>query len=195
MSVQVVVGMQWGDEGKGKMVDRLAQQADLVVRFQGGDNAGHTVINPYGVFKLHIVPCGIFHQNCTSLIGTGTVVNLDVLQEEIQALETAGVDTSSLYLSDKAHLIMPYHVLQDMAMERRHGIGTTKRGIGPAYADKCLRVNLRAGDLTRPDALDDRLDQILPTVNDRCAALGLPPVAKEALLEQCRTWAERFSAR
>ena len=195
MSVQVVVGMQWGDEGKGKMVDRLAQQADLVVRFQGGDNAGHTVINPYGVFKLHLVPCGIFHRGCVNLIGTGTMVNLDVLQEEIQALEAAGVDTSSLRLSDKAHLVLPCHVSQDRAMERRRGIGTTGRGIGPAYADKCLRANLRAGDLARPEALEARLDQILPALNDRCAALGLPPVTKAAMVEQCRIWAERFAPR
>ena len=109
MSITVLVGAQWGDEGKGKIIDYLSEKQDLIVRFQGGDNAGHTVINDYGVFKLHLIPSGIFNKNGESLIGTGTVVNPDVLEEEIAQIEGAGVDMSGLKISGKAHVLMPYH--------------------------------------------------------------------------------------
>jgi len=143
MAVKVVVGAQFGDEGKGKMVDWLAKDADMVVRFQGGDNAGHTVINEHGVFKLHIIPCGIFRPGCKCLIGTGTVVNPDVLLAEMEMLHNAGISLEDLMLSERAQLIMPWHVALDEAMERSGGIGTTKRGVGQAYADKFLRKNFR----------------------------------------------------
>lgn len=128
MSIRVVVGTQWGDEGKGKMVDYFAQTADLCVRFQGGDNAGHTVANKYGVFRLHLIPCGIFYPNCANLIGTGTVVNPDELLKEINDLKSSGISLDKLYISEKAHVLMPYHVDIDALMEKNAevGIGTTK---------------------------------------------------------------------
>ncbi|MDR2359761.1 MAG: adenylosuccinate synthase [Oscillospiraceae bacterium] len=147
MAISVIVGTQFGDEGKGKMVDYLAKDATMVIRYQGGDNAGHTVINDYGVFKMHIVPCGVFTPGVKNLIGTGTAVNPDVLIEELDMLETAGVDISNVRLSERAHLVMPYHIALDASMEGRDGIGTTQRGIGQTYAFKSLRKNPRASDL------------------------------------------------
>lgn len=137
MATRIVVGAQWGDEGKGKMVDYLAQNADLIVRYQGGDNAGHTVVNDKGVFKLHLIPCGIFYDRCAALAGTGMVVNPDELLKEIADVESKGVDSSKLFISERATMLMPYHITLDELFERsKNGIGTTKRGIGPAYADK-----------------------------------------------------------
>ncbi len=118
MPVTAVVGAQWGDEGKGKIVDWLAENADMVIRFQGGNNAGHTVVNQLGEFRLHIVPCGIFNPQTTCIIGTGTVVNPLVLLEELQELEKAGIDTQNLLISARAHLLMPYHVLLDKLEDR-----------------------------------------------------------------------------
>ena len=156
MTVTAVVGAQWGDEGKGRLVDALAQNMDWVIRFQGGDNAGHTVINQYGEFKLHLIPSGIFYANTKCLVGTGCVVNPNTLLEELETLEDAGVYTGNLYLSERAHLLMPYHKLLDGLHETTSGqdaLGTTKRGIGPAYSDKAARRGLRLGDLLRPDWL------------------------------------------
>jgi adenylosuccinate synthase len=156
MSVTAIVGAQWGDEGKGRIVDALAGQMEWVIRFQGGDNAGHTVMNDYGEFKLHLIPSGIFHPQVKCLIGTGCVVNPAVLLEELGALEAAGVSTNNLFVSERAHMVMPYHRLLDGLQESASGkgaIGTTKRGIGPAYSDKGARRGLRLGDLLRPDWL------------------------------------------
>jgi adenylosuccinate synthase len=191
--VKVVVGTQFGDEGKGKMVDYFAKDADLVVRFQGGDNAGHTVINEYGVFKLHIIPCGIYHKGCSCLIGTGTVVNPDVLLYEIQTLQAAGIDTSRLYLSEKAHLLMPWHVELDKSMERSGGIGTTKRGIGQAYADKFLRKNLRVGDLRDLSAAKENISAYLPAVNAQLDFFGAASINQEELMEKFVFWKEMLT--
>ena len=128
MATRIVVGAQWGDEGKGKMVDYLAQNADLIVRYQGGDNAGHTVVNDKGVFKLHLIPCGIFYDRCAALAGTGMVVNPDELLKEIADVESKGVDSSKLFISERATMLMPYHITLDELFERsKNGIGTTKR--------------------------------------------------------------------
>ncbi|NLW17426.1 MAG: adenylosuccinate synthase [Firmicutes bacterium] len=154
MPVTAVVGAQWGDEGKGKIVDWLAENADMVIRFQGGNNAGHTVVNQLGEFRLHIVPCGIFNPQTTCIIGTGTVVNPLVLLEELQELEKAGIDTQNLLISARAHLLMPYHVLLDKLEEQARGeksLGTTLRGIGPCYVDKVQRSGIQVGDLLDPD--------------------------------------------
>jgi len=165
MAITVLVGAQYGDEGKGKMIDYLSKDMDLVTRYQGGDNAGHTVINDYGVFKMHLVPCGIFTPGVACLVGTGTAVNPAVLVEEIEELEARGIDTSKLYLSEYAQLVLPYHVKMDGAMEADGGgIGTTKRGIGQAYAYKYLRRNPRAGDL-RDLAEFKRIVNAAPTLN------------------------------
>ncbi len=168
MSVIVVVGAQWGDEGKGKVVDLLAERAQVVVRFSGGDNAGHTVINPYGEFKLHIVPVGIFSPEATCIIGNGVVINPSKLIEEIDQLNKCGVSTSRLVISDRAHLVMPYHLLLDaLEEERRAGgaLGTTRRGIGPAFADKVARLGIRAGELLDKEALKERLHFIVDYKN------------------------------
>jgi adenylosuccinate synthase len=192
MAVKVVVGAQFGDEGKGKMVDWFAKDADLAVRFQGGDNAGHTVINGHGVFKLHIIPCGIFHPTCRCLIGTGTVVNPDVLISEIEMLNNAGVSTSKLLLSGRAQLIMPWHVTLDEAMERVGGIGTTRRGVGQAYADKFLRKNLRAEDLRNLSTMRDKVSSHLEFVNAQLAFMGAEEFSLGEIMDKCLHWQERL---
>ena len=146
----VIVGAQWGDEGKGKITDLLAEQADAVVRFQGGNNAGHTIVRAGQTFKFHLIPSGILYAGKPCMIGNGVVVDPKVLGTEIDGLRAQGIDISGLKLSANAHLIMPYHLLLDEATERRLGkleIGTTRRGIGPAYADKAARVGIRVQDL------------------------------------------------
>ncbi len=164
----VVVGAQWGDEGKGKVVDYLAKQADLVARFQGGNNAGHTVVYGANIFKLHHVPSGILNRGTLCLLGNGMVINPLVLIQELAELEKRGIDTANLRISGKAHLIMAYHEDLDEANEKLLGekkIGTTGRGIGPAYADKALRRGIRAIDLTGFDRFRNRLSEILPLQN------------------------------
>ena len=146
----VIVGAQWGDEGKGKVTDLLAERADLVIRFQGGNNAGHTIVREGEVFKFHLVPSGILYPGKACAIGNGVVLDPGVLIEEIDGLRRQGVDVSGLKVSANAHLIMPYHVLLDTAGELKLGkleIGTTRRGIGPCYADKASRLGIRVQDL------------------------------------------------
>jgi adenylosuccinate synthase len=146
----VIVGAQWGDEGKGKITDLLAEKAAVIVRFQGGNNAGHTIVRDGEEFKFHLIPSGILHADKTSVIGNGVVVDPRVLLGEIEGLKRAGIAVGNLRLSANAHLIMPYHVLLDTAGETKLGknsIGTTRRGIGPAYADKALRLGIRVQDL------------------------------------------------
>jgi adenylosuccinate synthase len=168
MAVIAVVGGQWGDEGKGKIIDFLAEKAKIVVRFSGGDNAGHTVINPYGEFRLHLVPSGIFYPQVTCIIGNGVAINPAVFFEEIDDLHNHGVNTNRLFISDRAHLIMPYHILLDRLEEERRSkgaIGTTLRGIGPVFADKVARLGIRAGDLLDKDVFLSRLKSALELKN------------------------------
>ena len=168
MPTIAIIGAQWGDEGKGKVVDMLAEKANLVVRFSGGDNAGHTVVNPYGEFKLHIVPSGIFYPHTTGIIGNGVVINPAVLINEIDQLTERGVDTSRLFISDRAHLIMPYHILLDGLEEEARAVkalGTTRRGVGPAFTDKTARLGIRVGDLLDEEALLERLRFVLDYKN------------------------------
>src|SRR4051794_19141403 len=146
----VIVGAQWGDEGKGKIVDLLAERADLVIRFQGGNNAGHTIVRDGETWKFHLIPSGILHAGTLCVIGNGVVIDPKVLTDEIDGLRAKGVDLSGLRISANAHLIMPYHLLLDSAGEARLGklqIGTTRRGIGPCYADKAARLGIRMQDL------------------------------------------------
>ena len=168
MAVIAIVGGQWGDEGKGKVIDLLAEKARVVARFSGGDNAGHTVINPYGEFRLHLVPSGIFYPQVTCIISNGVVINPAVLLEEIDDLHNHGVDTSRLFISARAHLIMPYHTILDGLEEDRRNkgaLGTTRRGIGPVFADKVARVGIRAGDLLDRDIFWGRLSAALEFKN------------------------------
>ena len=167
MSVIAVVGAQWGDEGKGRVVDYLADEANLVIRYGGGNNAGHTVVNPHGHFKLHLIPSGIFHAGTKNLLGNGVVINPPALVGELDNLLAAGFDGGNLFISDRAHLVMPYHVLLDQLEERERGaarLGTTSRGIGPAYVDKVARRGLRVIDLTEPDEFRRRLAATLPRI-------------------------------
>jgi len=160
VSVIAVVGAQWGDEGKGRVVDYLAADADLVIRYGGGNNAGHTVVNPHGHFKLHLIPSGIFHTTTRNLLGNGVVINPPALIHELDELEAAGISCRNLFISDRAHLVMPYHVMLDQLEERERGtakLGTTSRGIGPAYVDKVARRGLRVVDLLEPDAFRAQL--------------------------------------
>lgn len=193
MSVKVVVGAQFGDEGKGKIVDYLAGEADMTVRFQGGDNAGHTVMNNYGTFKLHLVPCGIFHENCTCLIGTGTVVNPDVLIGEIEMLKQYGVSVKKLHISNKAQIVMPYHILLDQGMEKLGGIGTTKRGIGQTYASKFLRKNFRFEDLLKPETWQRKIKENMPFFNAQLRYFNFPDESENKLILKMQAWSDVLS--
>jgi adenylosuccinate synthase len=164
----VVVGTQWGDEGKGKFTDLVAKEMELVVRYQGGHNAGHTLVVDGESFALQLVPSGVLYDHITPVIGNGVVVDPRVLIREMDMLESRGVDTSTLKVSGNAHLIMPYHQELDALHERHLGdakLGTTKRGIGPAYADKAMRVGLRVQDLTDPKIFRAKLDVVLGYTN------------------------------
>ncbi len=200
MSVTAIVGAQWGDEGKGRLVDYLAQDADMVIRFQGGDNAGHTVINEYGKFALHILPSGIFNPETTCIVGAGTVVNLETMQEELQGvLDQGGFMPKKLYIDRRAHLILPFHRALDGAEEaskkKEWAVGTTKRGIGPVYSDKASRKGIRAGDILDPERLKTRLEMMLPEKNRQLAFYGLPSVTLEDLMNLCAKWREEFGSR
>jgi adenylosuccinate synthase len=164
----IVVGAQWGDEGKGKTTDLLASQTDFVVRYQGGNNAGHTISAGGHLLKLNSIPSGILYEHVTSVIADGVVVDPAVLLEEMDALTDRGIDVSRLVISGNAHLIMPYHLELDKVTERylgQHRLGTTKRGIGPAYADKASRIGLRVQDLTDPKIFREKLDVALKEKN------------------------------
>jgi adenylosuccinate synthase len=164
----VVVGTQWGDEGKGKLTDLVAKEMDLVVRYQGGHNAGHTVVVDGETFALQLVPSGILYDHITPVIGNGVVVDPGVLLDELDTLESKGVRTNRLVVSGNAHLIMPYHQEIDRVTERylgKNALGTTKRGIGPAYADKAARVGLRVQDLMDPKIFRQKLEVVLKEKN------------------------------
>src|SRR5262245_25333188 len=150
MPAIVIVGAQWGDEGKGKATDQLGESVDYVVRYQGGNNAGHTIVVDGERYALHLLPSGVLTPGCTPVIGNGVVIDAGVLLDEMKSLADRGIDTSRLLISANAHLIGSYHAAIDKVAERflgRNRIGTTGRGIGPAYADKCSRVGIRVGDL------------------------------------------------
>ena len=198
MPATVVVGLQWGDEGKGKTTDLLAESVSLVVRYQGGDNAGHTVVIGDEVFKLHLVPSGVLHPHITPVIGNGVVVNPRTLLTEMAMLTQRGIDASRIRVSRAAHVIMPYHVALDGAAESRlaaDGLGTTRRGIGPAYADRAWRLGIRMGDLLDPTWLRQRLARVLP---ERNAILeetyGLPPFDLETIVAEAAAWGEQLRA-
>jgi len=196
MSVVVITGAQWGDEGKGKIVDVLAQKANVVVRFSGGDNAGHTVVNPQGEFRLHLVPSGIFSAQATCIIANGVVINPAVLIGEIDQLTERGVDTSRLFVSDRAHLIMPYHILLDGLEEEARGgraIGTTRKGVGPAFTDKVARLGIRVGDLLDEKVLSERLGLMLDYKNTILTKVyGAAPLSFEEVYTQYLQYGQRL---
>lgn len=198
MSVTAVVGAQWGDEGKGRIIDFLAQEADVVIRFQGGDNAGHTVVNQYGKHALHLIPSGIFNPATENIIGTGCVVNPQSLLTETESLAASAVSLDNLWISTRAQMLMPYHRTLDALEEAARGnepIGTTKRGIGPAYADKATRSGLRMGDLLQPAWLATRLESALRTVNRKIDVLGGEPVDAVALAALCKEYGRVLGSR
>jgi adenylosuccinate synthase len=177
----VIVGAQWGDEGKGKVTDLLAETADVVIRFQGGNNAGHTIVRGDEVYKFHLVPSGILYPGKLCLIGNGVVVDPKVITAELEELRHRGVDTSGLRVSANAHLIMPYHLLLDHAGETKLGklqIGTTRRGIGPCYADKAARLGIRMQDLLDEKILKQKINAAMEPKR-----LSLRPYAKDPSLD------------
>lgn len=198
MTSVVVVGAQWGDEGKGKLTDFLACQADMVLRCQGGSNAGHTVVANGEKHALHLIPSGILSENTQCVIGNGVVLDLKVILSEIQTLHEKGFATDHLSISEKAHLIMPYHYTMDEYQEQLKGankIGTTKRGIGPAYMDKIARQGIRLMDLMRWDPFLERLEYNLKEKNAIFRANGFPTIEgeeKEALLARFREYREQI---
>jgi adenylosuccinate synthase len=192
----IVIGAQWGDEGKGKITDLLSRSADVVVRPQGGVNAGHTIVVNGQTFKLHLIPSGILYPNTECIIGSGTVIDPKVLLQEIDQLEAFQVSVSQLYISQTAHVTMPYHRLLDQASEERRGkhkIGTTGRGIGPTYADKSERTGIRVVDLMDPKTLRKKL---IWTVNYKNVVLeklyDLPPLDPEVVIQEYLHYAERL---
>ncbi|HET6998151.1 MAG TPA: adenylosuccinate synthase [Solirubrobacterales bacterium] len=187
----VIVGAQWGDEGKGKITDLLAARAEMIVRFQGGNNAGHTIVRDGEEFKFHLIPSGILHADKLCVIGNGVVVDPRVLLGEIDGLKRAGVSVNNLRISANAHLIMPYHVLLDTAGETKLGklsIGTTRRGIGPCYADKALRLGIRVQDL-----LDEKIlrTKIRAAIEPKQQALRELSVARRKLRKEAGEDAEK----
>ncbi|UCG54153.1 MAG: adenylosuccinate synthase [Dehalococcoidia bacterium] len=198
MPIITILGAQWGDEGKGKVVDQLSEGAGMVIRFSGGDNAGHTVINPYGEFKLHIVPSGIFHPNTTCVIGNGVVINPARLITEIDNLINNNIDISRLVISDRAHLVMPYHTLLDELEEKSRAdsaIGTTLRGIGPAFTDKTARLGIRAGDLLDKKGFFDRLYSIIEYKNNILTKVyGVDPLSAKDIFNQYSEYGERLTS-
>lgn len=202
-----VVGLQWGDEGKGKIVHLLAESHDAVVRYNGGANAGHSVVVKGERFALHLLPSGILRPNTPAVIANGVVVDPDQLLKEINTLEARGVDCSALVISDRAHVVMPWHKAEDEARERwlsdgaLRPIGTTKRGIGPCYADKVQRgTAIRMGDLLRPALLRDRLKMICPLKTTVLGALAKPGAAAEVydpqqIAQLCAAWALQLAPR
>lgn len=198
MPVVAVIGGQWGDEGKGRIVDLLGQHAQLVVRYSGGNNAGHTVINERGTFKLHLVPAGICRPETINIIGSGVVLDPAVLLDEMATLEGAGVSLDGLFISDRAHVIMPYHLQQDRLLETLRGdgkIGTTGRGIGPAYSDKMERIGIRMGDLLHEDTLRQRFSRVLDHKQRLLSAYGGSVQLSEEIYEQFVEYGRKLRGR
>jgi len=190
-----VIGTQWGDEGKGKLTDYLAEGADMVVRFQGGTNAGHTIGIGDEVFKLHLLPSGILREGTLSVIANGVVCDLEEMGEEIDQVLSSGRSIEGLRISDRASVILPYHKILDGAEERfrgKQGVGTTGRGIGPCYADKISRNGIRVGDLVEPDHLRERIDMLHPVKGKMIEILGGEIPLKGEVLRELLEFGTRY---
>jgi adenylosuccinate synthase len=194
--VQVVVGANWGDEGKGKITDVLAENCDVVVRYQGGANAGHTIINDYGKFALHLLPSGVFHQNITNLIAPGVALDIDKLFKEYEALIGRGVPKPTLFVSDRAQVMMPYHIDFDKYEEERLGkgsFGSTKSGIAPFYSDKYLKIGIQISQLYDKAMLRERLESVVTQKNTLLEHLYHKPLLDlEELIAKLNEQAERI---
>ncbi|MGC2192318.1 MAG: adenylosuccinate synthase [Candidatus Dormiibacterota bacterium] len=196
MSVVICLGGQWGDEGKGKIVDLLAESAQMVIRSQGGNNAGHTVVVDGHTFKFNLIPAGILHQKTVCIIGNGVVLDPKVLLQELEDLESQGANLDNLVISERAHMIMPYHPVLDRMEEGARGddrLGTTYRGVGPAYSDKVRRIGFRVGDLQKLRFLEKKLNFVLPLKNEALVRLySAPPFTVEAILAEYTDYAQRL---
>ena len=195
MSLTAVCGVNWGDEGKGRMVDYLAQNADFVVRYQGGNNAGHTVVNNWGEFKLHLVPSGIFNPNVICVLGPGMVVDLEALVHEIKLLKAAGIVTHNIRISDRATICFPFHRNQDVWEEERlseQAYGSTRMGIAPCYGDRYLKKGVQVGEIFYPKKLKERLQNVIDWKN--LIAKGVYKQEKEILLDEVFEWTLKFGA-
>ncbi|HET8998791.1 MAG TPA: adenylosuccinate synthase [bacterium] len=197
MPVTAVVGAQWGDEGKGKVVDTLARHADVVIRYNGGNNAGHTIQNQLGTFRLHLLPSGIFHPAAQCVIGPGVVVNPEIFLAEVAEVERVGMPTiGRVWLSDRAHLIFPHHILTDELEEAARGgspHGTTKQGIWPVYSDKAGRIGIRLGDLLEERHLSEQLRYLAERKSAMLRGVYRhEPVEVAQLLAACHRWADRL---
>jgi adenylosuccinate synthase len=191
----VVVGTQWGDEGKGKITDYLASKADVVVRSQGGNNAGHSIFFGEKRFALHQIPSGVFNPRCINVLAGGMVINPKAMLEELSALEHAGITDFQLYLSDRAHVVMPYHLIMDELIEKirsSNPIGTTKKGIGPAYQDKAGRFGIRVGELNHFDALKNAVSLALAYYNPVLTAFGIEPLSLENIVESYYQYGQKL---
>ena len=194
MPAYAVIGGQWGDEGKGKIIDYLAGKVKAVVRYAGGNNAGHTVINEKGTFQLHLIPSGICWPGVYGIVGNGVVANPDVMLDELTQLESRGIDVSNVYVSERAHVIMPYHIVQDALEEKARGssaIGTTGQGVGPAYVDKVSRGGVRFGDLLELEPLSEKLKSTIQFKNRVFTQVYEgDEVSFDDVVKRCREWAE-----
>jgi adenylosuccinate synthase len=197
MPATIVIGAQWGDEGKGKIVDHLAERAQMVVRYQGGNNAGHTVVIGDTVLKLHQVPAGIIREGVAAVLGNGMVINPPALVEELDRIASNGIAIDNLFISDKAHVVMPYHLMLDGLEERLRGkgsLGTTKKGIGPAYADKYARRGLRMRDLVEPERFRSKLEATLAYVNRLLLDIfGEKPFSADEIMADYRPAIDRIA--
>lgn len=197
MSTTVIIGAQWGDEGKGKIIDYLAINCDYVVRFHGGNNAGHTIINSKGKFSLHLIPSGIFNQKTKNIISNGVILDLDVLIKEIEEIEKAGFQVKNrLFISPRCHLIMPYHKILDALYEEAKGkgkTGTTGRGIGPTYADKASYNGIRLGDLMNAKLFSSKLETQLLVKNKILKALGDKPLNQNEIEKSFGVFRKKIS--
>lgn len=196
MANVVVVGAQWGDEGKAKITDLLSKSADYIVRYQGGSNAGHTVVVDGETYKFHLIPSGILYKGKIAVVGPGTVVDPKVLLEEIEDLKQRDIDPSRLKVSTQAHVTMPYHLAIDQAEDSGRGrkkIGTTGRGIGPTYADKSDRIGIRICDLIDPQELKEKLEWLVPRKNIMLERLySLPPADPKKIFEEYKVYGEKL---
>lgn len=192
--VQAVVGANWGDEGKGKITDMLAEKADIIIRFQGGANAGHTIINNYGKFALHALPSGVFYDHTTSIIGNGVALNIPVLFKEIKSIEDRGVPTPKILVSDRTQIVMSYHVLFDQYEEERLGkqsFGSTKSGIAPFYSDKYAKIGFQVSELFDEAILKDKVVRVCEQKNIMLEHLYHKPLlTPEALLQELKEYKE-----
>lgn len=197
MPAIIVVGGQWGDEGKGRVVDLIARKANVVARYSGGNNAGHTVVNEFGESRLHLVPAGIFYRDKVCVIGNGVIIDPKVLLEEMDELQSRGVSVEKLHISGRCHIIMPWHLMIDRLDEELRGkgaIGTTARGVGPCFADKVFRAGIRMADLIEPEAFRERLSFLVPYKNAVLEKLyGAEPLSFEEVFSTYSEYAAKIA--